>query len=47
MVFEPLAIKTLNGQSNSVNMPSPNQGNSTDWAQEMKRIKNSSDPKDV
>ncbi|MGA8844742.1 MAG: DUF1254 domain-containing protein [Nitrososphaeraceae archaeon] len=47
MVFEPLAIKTLNGQSNSINMPSPKQGNSTDWAQEMKRIENSSDPKDV
>lgn len=47
MVFQSLAIKTLNGQSNSINMPSPNQGNSTDWAQEMKRIENSSDPKDI
>ena len=48
MVFQPLAINTLNGQTNSINMPALlTSVISTDCAKEMKRIENSTDPKDV
>ncbi len=47
MVFESLAINTLYGQTNSKNMSSSNQTDSIDSTQEMKRIENSRDPKDI
>jgi DNA sulfur modification protein DndE len=47
MVFEPLTIKTMNGQTNSLNISSHKQTDSIDSIQEMKRIENSSDPKDI
>ena len=47
MVIEILAIKTLNGQTNSINISSSHQADFIDSTQEMKRIEKSSDPKDI
>ena len=47
MVFQSLAINTLYGQTNSKNMSSSNQTDAMDSTQEMKRIENSRNPKDI